>query len=118
MISTHILLARIHSHGLNQISLGYVVFYDSVQGKAIAHLLARLWHCQLFLSPYIVYYFFFVQIMLSARGQLKVPLHALLPPPPAARLQVLFTFVEVRDGGGCVLEGNPQRKSWLLTHPV
>lgn len=33
-------------------------------------------------------------------------------------LSIPAFFVEVRGGGGCVLEGNPQRKSWLLTHPV
>ena len=32
--------------------------------------------------------------------------------------KVIFTFVEVGDGGGCVLEGDPERKSWLLTHSV
>lgn len=32
--------------------------------------------------------------------------------------KVIFTFVEIGDGGGCVLEGDPERKSWLLTHSV
>lgn len=27
-------------------------------------------------------------------------------------------FIEVGDGSGCVLEGDPERKSWLLTHSV
>lgn len=27
-------------------------------------------------------------------------------------------FIEVGDSGGCVLEGDPERKSWLLTHSV
>ena len=33
-------------------------------------------------------------------------------------LSIPAFFVEFRGGGGCVLEGNPQRQSWLLTHPV
>ena len=32
--------------------------------------------------------------------------------------KVVLTFVEIGDGSGCVLEGNPERKSWLLTHSV
>lgn len=42
-----------------------------------------------------------------------------LPAPlPWQASKVIFTFIEVGDGGGCVLEGDPERKSWLLTHSV